>query len=214
MAKKLIYSEQALKDSLELAYPQASVSKFLYHSHLTAAAEDMFCGGIALPKLDADVLAAALRDARSETGFAFSSHEAFLKATDTGDDVLDNLTKEDRFFAARLADFAVKKIVESADIDIEVNRVYTIRCPYDERLVVACPVTFVTEDGGYTAGVFNARLSSDNFEFEGATICYGDDNYPHEISLREEDWAAVRSERERLLEDIPGLMANAALSPA
>jgi hypothetical protein len=199
MTDRFPYSKESIDFSLKAYYPELdSSNSMLLQRVMRRMAEDFFCGTISLEKTDHLSLRSALADYNEFGSLRPSDHKTFIAATDQDDDVIDNLTKEERFVAVALAVAASKLLVVGEDVRTSIQNVFQFATSgHDDCFRVIGDVTFIHPhhtDHGHLNVLFDSDLN-----VVRATLIEGSDEMTV-AQLEGSASTAVAAKRDELIE--------------
>jgi hypothetical protein len=198
MSNRFPYSQQAIDWLLDVHYPK--LTGLEPGPRLKTLAQDFFCGTVALERTDYLALRTALHDINTVGKLQPVDHKTYLTATDQDDDIIDNLTKEERFLAIRLADFARKQLKSPDQVTIDVGPVFSFTTSgHDQCFTVVAEAAVILFDQTLP-GYFSATFDQDiNLIKIG---CYNRDNAGENriAYIDDEGRKAVAAERSDLMD--------------
>jgi hypothetical protein len=161
MSNRFPYSQQAIDWLLNVHYPKLTGVQAA--TKLKTLAQDFFCGTVALERTDYLALRTALHDINTTGTLNPVDHKTYLAATDQDDHVIDNLTKEERYLAICLADFARKQLISPERIGIDVGPVFSFTTSgYDDCFTVLADASVNFADQtlpGYFSATFDQDIN-------------------------------------------------------
>ncbi len=197
MPMRFPYSQEAIDFALEAHYPQ--LKDMQAHAVLLMLAQDFFCGKIALERFEYLAVRTALDDYNVHGVFRPVDHKTYMAATDQDDDVIDNLTKEERHVAVSLASCARRHLIANEGVSVEIGNVYRFRpSGHDDCFRVVADAS-IDVFGETTTGWFSATFDHElNIVQSG---CYSEDSSGENLlaAFDGDGKKAVASWREKLI---------------